>query len=1029
MPTAPNTIQLRKPDGSIAYPITDVSCVMGLNGSAVTEAILCWDGASTPVVADIPAGVTVTYNGQTYTGTLAASSSTTGKIYMVATGVSNNYDRYMTFASGSSYAWENIGDTTIDLTSYVTQTQFSQLEHEVDDLDEKTENFTHSKNLADKATEVDGYVASNGTFTAASSGEKSIKFPCSPSTTYTISKVQTSRFRVAYYNTNPSAGTSGGGVITDHTASSITITTAADSAYIVAFVYNGSSETVSFADIMASLQIEVGATATPYVKPGWVANDEIARESVASLKEETFDLIAVGDKRNSTSNQTGGIVYSTGARGSSSNFTNYYIPNNGYKKVRLYATQAGTETDNACIGFYNTATIGTSGYISGVAFRGQAGFAWYEANVPNGCVMIAVSNRDALDTNFKVYLYKELADLARQVDANTLVSQSVAEKNTTTSLPITLKNCNLMGGLNISGAYTGDYNIVSHPIRVVPGSAVSFAYTSFDVDGTTTSPLVRVAFYATKEMGSYVSTGQSTYGSPASLVVPSGANYMKVSIGLGVNKYCRNYYVDGAVTISFNEGYPYDFAQEFSNVKAELGARCLELRKADVRTGHFNNGVVVKNSTRISTKEPYKIPEGVTSIVMTRPTSDIFIVQYTWLDANFGYLSASRFDNYERTEVPSGAKYCYISIQKNGASYKVEDMGGDSFFFNLSVVGAFSDDGSIIKQNGKVETAVKLQQVKQPAKLNGVKQTVPLSILFFSDIHGDADNLARIVRFFDYWNATRQDGVWIDAILSGGDNVQTYQAEDAFDYWANVPGAENILQTVGNHDAAANAQLGEYANKKDVYDIEFAPFISGWGVTQPENAATLGLMYYYKDFATQKIRLVVLDCMYWTADQLTWFEGVLADAKTNGYSVVGCVHYPIGYTTPMDCNFLSKDYNPTGGARLLNPIDAVDSFIANGGKFICWLSGHTHADGFGTVTDHAGQINLIIDTACSGNSAAQDAASVVGSRSQDCFNIIGFDTYSKIIKIVRIGRDYDRHLRHIGEMCVDYENGVVLYTR
>lgn len=131
MPTAPNTIQIRFPDGSVAYPVTDVSCVMGLNGSAVTEAILCWDGASTPVVADIPAGVTVTYNGTTYTGTLAASSSTTGKIYMVATGTANNYDRYMTFAGGSSYVWENIGDTTIDLTTYVTQTQFSQLEHKV----------------------------------------------------------------------------------------------------------------------------------------------------------------------------------------------------------------------------------------------------------------------------------------------------------------------------------------------------------------------------------------------------------------------------------------------------------------------------------------------------------------------------------------------------------------------------------------------------------------------------------------------------------------------------------------------------------------------------------------------------------------------------------------------------------------------------------------------------------------------------------------------------------------------------------
>ena len=763
-----------------------------------------------------------------------------------------------------------------------------------------------------------------------------------------------------------------------------------------------------------------------------MVDDYGTQDEVSQLAQEVYDLIAIGDKDKSTSNQLGGIYYSTGGRGTSSNFTNYFIPNDGYKKVRLYATQAGTETDQCAIAFYNTATIGTAGYISGVPFRGQAGFAWYEADVPNGCVMIAVSNRDTLNPGFKVLLYKELTTLAKQVDANSFVSQYATEKKTATSLPIALKDCNLMGGINTSGAYTGGYDMVSHPIRVVPGSKVSFAYTPFDVDGTTTSPVVRVAFYATKEMGSYVSMGQSGYGSPASLTVPSGANYMKVAIGLGVSKYCRNYYVDGAVTVSFNEGYPYDLSQRFADLKSEHDSKCLEIRQADMVTGHFNlsTWVLSKSSSRVTSKEPYKIPEGVTSIVWSKPSNGIYQVQFVWLGEDMELLrTASRLDNYERVEVPSDAVYCYITIAKFDASYSLAYMGNETFYFNLSTKGAFSDSGNIIEQNGKVETYVKLQQVKQPAKVSGSTKTAPLSILYFSDIHGNEGNLRRLIQFYNYWNNTLTTGVWIDAILSGGDNVQTYQYDGAFDFWSEVTGAENILNTVGNHDAMSNAALTTYADKVDVYDTEFAPFISNWGVTQPSDAATNGLMYYYKDFATQKIRLVVLDCMYWTADQLTWFEGVLADAKTNGYSVVGCAHYPIGYTTPIDCNFLSMDYNPTGGARLSNPIAAVDSFIANGGEFICWLSGHTHADGFGTVTDHAGQLNIIIDTACSGNSAAQDAASIVGSRSQDCFNIIGFDTYSKLIKLVRIGRDYDRHLRHVGEMCVDYSTKQVLYTR
>ena len=128
-----NTVQLTK-NRQIVYPITDVSCVIGLEEGAVTEAILCWDGSSSPIVANIPAGVVVNYSGMDYTGTLAASVDTAGKIYMVATGTSNNYDRYMTFAGSPSYVWENIGDTTIDLSTYATQSELEQLELKIDNM-------------------------------------------------------------------------------------------------------------------------------------------------------------------------------------------------------------------------------------------------------------------------------------------------------------------------------------------------------------------------------------------------------------------------------------------------------------------------------------------------------------------------------------------------------------------------------------------------------------------------------------------------------------------------------------------------------------------------------------------------------------------------------------------------------------------------------------------------------------------------------------------------------------------------------
>lgn len=92
-----------------------------------------WDGDSTPVVADIPAGVVVTYGSASYTGTLAASASTVDKIYLVSDG-NGNYDRYTTVEANGAYSWKKVGSTAIPLSNYATRTQVSQLQQEVHQL-------------------------------------------------------------------------------------------------------------------------------------------------------------------------------------------------------------------------------------------------------------------------------------------------------------------------------------------------------------------------------------------------------------------------------------------------------------------------------------------------------------------------------------------------------------------------------------------------------------------------------------------------------------------------------------------------------------------------------------------------------------------------------------------------------------------------------------------------------------------------------------------------------------------------------
>lgn len=131
-----NTIQIRDNQGQAVYPITDESLIIGLNErfQQMTNRsyTITWDGTAAPTVANIPAGVVVTYNGTNYTGTLAASENTFNYIYLVKNG--NNYDQYVTSSGAGTYTWVFMGTTEIDLSDYATKNDLNQLGQEIGEL-------------------------------------------------------------------------------------------------------------------------------------------------------------------------------------------------------------------------------------------------------------------------------------------------------------------------------------------------------------------------------------------------------------------------------------------------------------------------------------------------------------------------------------------------------------------------------------------------------------------------------------------------------------------------------------------------------------------------------------------------------------------------------------------------------------------------------------------------------------------------------------------------------------------------------
>lgn len=90
---------------------------------------VAWDGSTQPVVANIPAGIVVTYNDTDYTGTLPASTGTINSIYLVG------QDMYVTSKDGDIYSWVFAGTTELDLNDYATKAEFSQLQAKVGDFD------------------------------------------------------------------------------------------------------------------------------------------------------------------------------------------------------------------------------------------------------------------------------------------------------------------------------------------------------------------------------------------------------------------------------------------------------------------------------------------------------------------------------------------------------------------------------------------------------------------------------------------------------------------------------------------------------------------------------------------------------------------------------------------------------------------------------------------------------------------------------------------------------------------------------
>ena len=308
----------------------------------------------------------------------------------------------------------------------------------------------------------------------------------------------------------------------------------------------------------------------------------------------------------------------------------------------------------------------------------------------------------------------------------------------------------------------------------------------------------------------------------------------------------------------------------------------------------------------------------------------------------------------------------------------------------------------------------------------------PLVFAHLSDIHGNWNNVARFIEFCNRY------ADFIDEQIQSGDLVTQYYTNSINGY-INTAGSEKIINVIGNHDTYQSGGAWNAHAGLDAYNKFIAPFVSNWDVVQPADADTLGKCYFYKDYAENTLRLVFVDAMGWDADENTWLSSVLTDALSLAYDVMIVTHFagnnPAGQQTDPAFTLPAANWQTTyligTSANQLYTYnhdvyqlaDRVDEFMNAGGNFVGYLQGHYHKDFVGKVARYPNQMIYAIGGSLRDEVGDYDHAA--GTRMQDEFQIVSVDTYSKVVKLFKVGANVDRFGTVKNSICIDYANSQI----
>ena len=413
---------------------------------------------------------------------------------------------------------------------------------------------------------------------------------------------------------------------------------------------------------------------------------------------------------------------------------------------------------------------------------------------------------------------------------------------------------------------------------------------------------------------------------------------------------------------------------------------------------------------------------------------------YCFYDSNEDAITSSAkvWDKTLPADTNAIPKEYEVSVPENAMYFRCETRDSDTtlnfYCKGLKVVDSSDYTDEI---NNKIESISKNdQKTRIVQNLKDVKYGTShcFTLLHFSDIHGDTIALQRIVSFKNSVSS------YIDDVIHTGDSVWK-QWPNGMDFWDSVDGSEYIMNVLGNHDTTNDG--GYTWGQKTAAECRaryITPYLSNWG----DVVIGSDVCYYYKDYTAYNIRLVVIDIYHWDNTQLAWLESTLEAARTA--------------TTPMHVIVAGHSPEATWGSHLDTPFDtltlpngremdsrlpcissdaisAISDFITAGGKFVCYMCGHTHIDAMRKFKDHDNMLSVTLQNASvidhiagatSQTGPNSGTKRVVGELSEDAFNIICINTDQSVLTILRVGQESDRMGRHVGSVTYDYANNKIV---